>query len=302
MKKRFVTKRKKRKFKFFLFLFIFFYSLYNTYCYLDKLDININNKKLVEYILSSYGNDKVFIKDIFLNIKNNSSLVKLLNNNYNRISNKSVSSNKNNNDKQLIYIYNTHQTEEYSNNSFIPYSINPTVMVVDYILEKEFNDNGFYTKVEENSIKDILNNNNWNYSYSYKASRILMENEFRNNNNLKYFIDVHRDSLSRDKTTIKINDKNYARIIFIVGLENSNYLDNLDFTTKINNKINELYPNLSKGIYEKGGKGVNGLYNQDFSKYVILIEVGGYENTMEEVLNTSLAFSKCFMEVIKNEE
>lgn len=129
-------------------------------------------------------------------------------------------------------------------------------MVVDYILEKEFNDNGFYTKVEENSIKDILNNNNWNYSYSYKASRILMENEFRNNNNLKYFIDVHRDSLSRDKTTIKINDKNYARIIFIVGLENSNYLDNLDFTTKINNKINELYPNLSKGIYEKGGKGL----------------------------------------------
>ena len=27
--------------------------------------------------------------------------------------------------------------------------------------------------------------------------------------------------------------------------------DNLEFTEKINNKINELYPNLSKGIYKK---------------------------------------------------
>ena len=62
--------------------------------------------------------------------------------------------------------------------------------------------------------------------------------------------------------------------------------------------MNELYPGLSKGIYKKGGPGVNGVYNQDFSPYTILIEIGGYENTTNEVLNTSIAFSKCFMEVI----
>jgi stage II sporulation protein P len=62
--------------------------------------------------------------------------------------------------------------------------------------------------------------------------------------------------------------------------------------------MNELYPNLSKGIYKKGGPGVNGVYNQDFSPYTILIEIGGYENTTNEVLNTVLAFSKCFMETI----
>ena len=68
----------------------------------------------------------------------------------------------------------------------------------------------------------------------------------------------------------------------------------------INNKINEKYPALSKGIYKKGGEGVNGVYNQDFSPYAILIEIGGYENTTTEVMNSALAFAERFMEGIKN--
>ena len=84
----------------------------------------------------------------------------------------------------------------------------------------------------------------------------------------------------------------------MIGLEHPNYNENLAFTTKINNLLNERYPTLSKGIYKKGGPGVNGIYNQDFSPYVILLEVGGYENTPIEVLNSLLAFSECFMEVI----
>ena len=81
-----------------------------------------------------------------------------------------------------------------------------------------------------------------------------------------------------------------------------NYQENLAFTEKINNKLNEKYPNLSKGIYKKQGKGVNGVYNQDFSPYTILVEMGGPENKIDEVLNTSLAFAECFLEVIDEYE
>ena len=150
-------------------------------------------------------------------------------------------------------------------------------------------------------IKDILKDNNWKYVNSYKASRILLEKRIIENPTLKYFIDIHRDSLPKDKTTITIEDKDYAKVLFIVGLENDNYQKNLEFTTKINNKIEEEYPGLSKGIYKKGGSGVNGIYNQDFSPRTILIEIGGYENTTTEVLNTAIAFSKCFLEVINEE-
>ena len=86
--------------------------------------------------------------------------------------------------------------------------------------------------------------------------------------------------------------------VFPIGLENPNYEKNLQFTTLINDKMNEKYPGLSKGIYKKGGEGVNGVYNQDFSSKVILLEIGGYENSLSEVLNSVIAFSDCFMEVI----
>ena len=93
----------------------------------------------------------------------------------------------------------------------------------------------------------------------------------------------------------------YAQILFIVGLENDNYQENLAFTEKIVKKLDEQYPSLCKGIYKKEGAGVNGVYNQDFSPHTILIEMGGEENTTTEVMNSSIAFSKCFMEVLNEE-
>ena len=186
----------------------------------------------------------------------------------------------------FIYIYNSHQTEEYAINNFIDFSITPTVMMASYMLEDIFNKNGYYSMVEEGSIKNILNNNGCKYNSSYRASRILMENAFLQNGNLKYFIDIHRDSLSREKTYINIAGKDYAKTIFLIGLENENYLANLEFVERINIKMNEKYPGLSKGIYKKGGSGVNGVYNQDFSPYAILIEIGGIDNTTVEVLNS----------------
>lgn len=198
----------------------------------------------------------------------------------------------------LIYIYNTHQTEEYETSTILDYSIKPTVTISNYILEEIFNKNKLYTFVEESSVKEILNNNSWNYAYSYKATRILLEQRKQEYPTLKYFIDIHRDSITKDKTTVTINNKSYAKILFLIGLENPNYQENLIFTEKLNNKLNQKYPNLTKGIYKKGGPGVNGVYNQDFSKYLILVEMGGYQNTPIEVLNSSLALAECFMEVI----
>ena len=49
-----------------------------------------------------------------------------------------------------------------------------------YILEDIFQKNGYKSIVEEASIKDILNKNNWKYYNSYKASRILLENSIIN--------------------------------------------------------------------------------------------------------------------------
>ena len=178
----------------------------------------------------------------------------------------------------------------------------PTVQMNNYILEDRFEEKNYETVVEEKNIKEVLNKNGWNYAKSYQASRIFLEEAKKNYPTLKYFIDVHRDSLPKERTTVTLNNKNYTTILFLIGLENKDYAKNLEFTEKINAKINEKYPGLSKGIYKKQGEGVNGVYNQDFSPYTILVEMGGPENTIDEVLNTSLAFSECFLEVIDEYE
>ena len=309
MKKKFISKRrkhKKLKFKFLLFLLLFILSIYVSFRYLLKSNIKIDNKEFVELLLANNIEENKITKFIG-SINKNYKPVNLLSTNYYELVDTkkkkvNVNSNSNSNSLPLIYIYNSHQTEEYLPSNFIESEVKPTVMMADYIMEDIFNKNNFNTIVEERSIKQKLNENNWKYYRSYDASRIYIDDTKTNNPSIKYFIDVHRDSLKRDKTTVEINGKSYAKTIFLIGLENDNYNENLEFTTKINDKLNEKYPNLSKGIYKKGGEGVNGVYNQDNSKYTILLEIGGPENNTTEVLNSTLAFADCFMEVISTNE
>lgn len=312
MKKKFIAKkaRKRRKLKLLFWLLLFCLGIYISFRIINKQSIKINDKEFVELLINSnnYTNkESTITKKIkaFLNETLNTPVL-FIENNYDQklevIKSNTKNLSNNNSSDPIIYIYNSHQTEEYSGNTFIDFTIKPTVTMNDYILEEVFNKNNYKTIVEEASIKEILNQNNWHYNNSYKASRVLMEKAKTDNPSLLYFIDVHRDSLTKEKTTIKINDKSYARTIFLIGLENPNYEKNLAFTNLINDQMNKKYPGLSKGIYQKGGVGVNGIYNQDFSPQTILIEIGGVDNTTSEVLNSTLAFADCFLEVIgKNE-
>ena len=279
------------RFIFICSIILFIMSIYYSYKYFENMNKTLNNKEIVELVVNNSFKEENIIKQL---INYNSNPIRLLNKTYEETIEEKT-------DKPVIYLYNTHPKEEYNKSTIGEYSINPTVIMNNYILEDIFEKKGFPSFVEEKETTEILDKNNWNYASSYKASRILIEEAKDKYNSLKYYIDIHRDSLEKSKTTITIEGKDYAKILFILGLENENYQENLDFIEKINNKIEEYYPNLSKGIYKKSGPGVNGIYNQDFSKYTILIEVGGYENTTTEVLNTAIAFSKCFLEVLNEE-
>ena len=303
MKKRFIAKNtiKNKKLKRYFLFFMFIMGIYFSYKYLESRNIELKDKEFVNLLIdnSFKYNEADFIEKIANKTYELSNPVKLLSKEYNKyldITETTPVIKEENPPK--IYLYNTHQTEEYQSSELLEFTIKPTVMINNYILEDIFNRNGLQTIVEERSIKEMLNNYNWKYSSSYKASRIYLEDTYKSNPSLEYFIDLHRDSLPHNKTYISIDGKDYAKIMFLVGLENPNYEKNMILTEKINNKLNEYYPGLSKGILKKGGEGVNGIYNQDFNENVILVEVGGYENTTTEVLNSSLAFAKCFMEAI----
>ena len=113
-----------------------------------------------------------------------------------------------------------------------------------------------------------------------------MEQAKENNPSLKIYIDLHRDAGTHKSTTIDIEGKSYARVLFVVGLEHDNYEVNLNNATVFNEIIKSKNEKLSRGIMQKSGAGVNGIYNQDFDENVFLIEVGGQYNNIEEVKNT----------------
>ena len=209
---------------------------------------------------------------------------------------------KNTNSKPKVYIFNTHQTEGYNSNFLEAFNINNTVYLASHILGEYLSDLGVATIVEENSIIDVLNTNGWKYGYSYKASRILLENAYKKNPSLDFFIDLHRDAASYDRTVTEIDGKKYAKILFVVGLEHDNYEPNLQLAKTLNERIKKIAPTLSRGVLEKKGPGVNGKYNQDFNKNTILIEVGGQYNYIEEVNNTLKIIAKVIYEYLEDEK
>ena len=75
-------------------------------------------------------------------------------------------------------------------------------------------------------------------------------------------------------------------IMFVVGMEHAKYKVNYNLATTLNNLIKKKYPTLTRGVILKSGKNVNGIYNQNLSSNIILIELGGNYNTYDEVNNT----------------
>lgn len=200
-----------------------------------------------------------------------------------------------------VYIYNTHQTESYLYDKVNNYNLDYNVMFASYILKEYLKDYNILSFVESASIKKVLNENNLIYKDSYKASRILLEESIINYPTLKYFIDLHRDSSVYEKTTCVIDNKSYAKILFVLGLENKNYLENEKMINSLNERLIKVNSCLSRGITKKSGVGVDGVYNQDFNSNAILIELGGQYNTITEVNNTLKIFAKVLAEYIWEE-
>lgn len=197
-----------------------------------------------------------------------------------------------------IYIYNSHQKEEYSKKGLEAYNITPNVLMASYFLKEKLNKIGIPTVAEGSNIIDFMNANNWGHNDSYKASRFYIIDALNKYENLDLLIDLHRDSISKAKSTITIGGKSYAKTLFVVGANNSTYSKNLELANKLHVLIEKRYPGLSRGVMKKEGLNNNSIYNQDLSSKMILLEVGAYQNNIDEVLNTVEAMSLVIKEYL----
>jgi stage II sporulation protein P len=316
MKKlRFQKKHHHHKIKYFIYIIIVLIGYNIVLSLLNNIDINTTNEELVKtllnqsnhllvnktlYLLSNIDFNKptTILQKKFTNIVNIEDYTKGIitdieyNDDYSELKELQKNSdyvedpNPTNIKEPLIYIYNTHQLESYNKSNDEVYNITPTVMTASYIMREKLNKSGLPTIVENADFTEILRINNWDYSDSYKVSRGYIISAKEKYNSLKYYIDIHRDATKGKLSTITIDGVKYARLMFVVGLENKNYKPNLELARKLHLMIDKDYPDLSRGVLTKKGKGVNGVYNQDLDSNVFLIEIGGVDSNIEEVTNS----------------
>lgn len=187
------------------------------------------------------------------------------------------------NTEPIIYLYNTFQTEKYVNPYYSSYSINPVITQANLILQEYLKNLNINSLVEKESVAKTLKDNNIDYTLSYKGSRILLEKAKNNNPSLEYFLDIDLSDDKRDTTTYVSNNDSYAKILFIVGTDYESYEENKRFASILNEKLEKINKNVSRGISMRGGDGYHGVYNQDFSSKALRVFIGGRENTIEEV-------------------
>ncbi|PTX64839.1 stage II sporulation protein P [Melghirimyces profundicolus] len=198
--------------------------------------------------------------------------------------------------KNKVFIYHTHFTESYlpelkeTDHPSRAYDNEINITRVGARLGKELEELGIGARVYTGGFDA-----DWNRLY--QASREVLATAIQQNNDLEYFIDIHRDSQRRDKTTKKISGKNYARIAFVVGTAHPHWEKNEQLARKLHKKLDELYPGLSKGVFRKSRAMGNGEYNQSLSTNSMLVEIGGVDNTFEESYRTTEALARALAEI-----
>ena len=272
---------------FFIILSILYLYMFNKYDFVrNKISNNkVEDGTLISKIVSNSLNRIVDFNAYVPEIDFPKEILK--------VSNNDISKEKK---EPIIYIYNTHDTEKYSLPFSTDYSITPNVKIASYILKDHLNNYGIESTVEKKEIKDYLNKHKVDYSYSYAASREYMLEEIKKHD-YKILIDLHRDSASHKQTLYEKDGKKYAKVMFVLGQDYETYKNNQSFLKNLNDRIDKDYKGLSRGIYIRK----NSRFNQDLSSRAILLELGGVDNTLEEINNTLDVFARILSEYINEE-
>lgn len=276
------------------YLFCLFLMLL-SFLYIGNLFNNIN---ILDFILSD-NKKKIVIDTLSLGtINNNIALSNIKEPKEKNIVKKdSTKTTKHLTTEPIIYIYNTHQTEEYKTNT---YNITPTVETVSSILKEELKDLGISSLVEQRSITKEVNKRGLDYTGTYEVSFEYLKEMQTKHKTLKYYFDMHRDSVTGAPARTTINNKKYATMMFLVGTKNKNYQKNVKNLKYMENYLKKHYKGLVRETYYQS----HSAFNQFHDENMFLVELGGPDNTLEEIYNTTKALSeaiKYYVEV-KNEK
>ncbi|NLY46174.1 MAG: stage II sporulation protein P [Tissierella sp.] len=206
--------------------------------------------------------------------------------------------------KPYIYIYHTHGTEGYipfDNATYYTTDNNKNVVKVGDTMAKVLEASGHVVN------HSTVHHDRPSYNQSYSRSLKTIQDAKNNQDNLKFFFDIHRDGIdegasyydsfvANSKTTI--NGKEVATFSLVVGPDSPNYEKVLNFAKFFKVVSDTMYPDLcTKIIIKPYGK-----YNLYISDYAALIEIGSNVNTIEEANETAKLVAEILDTVIRSIE
>ncbi len=124
---------------------------------------------------------------------------------------------------------------------------------------------------------------NESYTHSYNTVKKYL-NTYPS---IKYVIDLHRDSVIHTngikvQPVAEINGKMAAQVMFVIGsnesgLKHDNWEKNLTLAVKLQERLVENYPDLTRPLNIRSGR-----FNQQLSTGMLLWEMGSCGNTLEQ--------------------
>jgi stage II sporulation protein P len=177
----------------------------------------------------------------------------------------------------LVGVYHTHNAESYAGDGGkdrVTGGQNGQVVEVGKNLVDALNARGIQA-IHSEKVNDTIYTQS--YDYSYQTAKEMLED----NPTIRILLDVHRDGLPPQvgKSTVKINQKETAQVMIVMGQRNPNWEKNQAIANDIMAIAEEKYPGLFFGMIRYASEA---RYNQHLTDGALLFEIGSQLNTVEE--------------------
>lgn len=179
-------------------------------------------------------------------------------------------------DKPLLLIYHTHTSESFQPVSGKTYAVDPeeTVVFLGVALTKILQEKYNIPVLHHREVFDRPR------SKAYQEAAPAIEKLLRENPQIEVVLDLHRDGVPHRATTANISGEDTARVLFVIETRHQRWSDNLRFALFLENILQDKFPGFSRGILKR----ICARYNQHLHPRSLIVEIGGHENSREELL------------------
>jgi len=196
----------------------------------------------------------------------------------------------------MVLIYTTHNAESYKPTQGVSKveGKNGGIAAVSSMFAKVLESKHYIKTICSDVIHDYPD-----FTKSYFNSMQTVKRFLQEYPQIQVVLDIHRDAglKTRGETLVKINGKECAKVMIVVGTEHPHYKQNLAFAEKLARKAEELYPGLIKDVRLFKDR----RYNQNLHTRALLLEFGSDLNREAEAVESAKLMADVVASVLKQD-